>query len=446
LAFFCVRGNKMINLKKLKKRGFQEIDFYLDLFTSKVTIKKSKQKNVKEVYVSDAYGDKIRTSNMILGNQSHITLDDADYVPLKEVKKALRKFLNSSNKRKIWDKKAKKVVSVEYAEKEMIKMLKNSGEILVGGKNSKIKNQNSAKLFVKGIGQMDFLKKGVLMLGKRDLSLPCGEYINFNEIENIINEFIILEKTKKSKFSFFKKWKKKTLVVNFLLWANITLGALAVLLSNGSKLQKEKDEYYENYEISIFKEEPVLETEEEIIKRVTSEFHVGKKIVVEKGTEYYSSSDHQYANDVTKGTIGSELRPVTDYEISHFSILSGKEILKTASENGDNLYDEINNARKDYDCEYDELDIQVHISSPETGWVTLQDLVSEEELLPKQTGDTISMEKQFDKINKNVVSNNLMKQKETLINLKRNYLKESLAILQNMKKGNEKNLYRTLKK
>ena len=61
----------MINLKKLKKRGFQEIDFYLDLFTSKVTIKKSKQKNVKEVYVSDAYGDKIRTSNMILGNQSH---------------------------------------------------------------------------------------------------------------------------------------------------------------------------------------------------------------------------------------------------------------------------------------------------------------------------------------------------------------------------------------
>lgn len=416
-----IGGNFMINIKKFQKKRIEEIDFCLDLSNcNKIMLSTEKQKNDKRVDIIDPFGRNVRTSNILLGkNKYNILLEDGEYIPLKEIKNSLKKFFDNPT-RKIVCKGTKKVVSSKEASEKIIKMLKNSGEILVGTKHSKIKNQNTAKVYVKGKGHSSFIKKGVFLLGNKGIELSCGEYINTKELDEILNEFTILENSKGCSFPFFKNKRRLKLGIYFLISA--MLASVGIFIGKGEKNSQKKYAFYQNYNMSFTEDEPIMETEEEIIKRVTSQFQIGSKIEIKEGIKYYSSSDYMYNNKSISETIGNEIRSEGQYEINRLAILEGQTIISTSNEPGNTFYDQIKD-NLDNEEDLESFDYRIHLTSPETGWVNIQDLLDEKELTSKQIGNKVVIEKEYKPINKNL---SIREQKVQLLRLKRQYLIKAL--------------------
>lgn len=150
----------------------------------------------------------MRSSNIMLGNDNK-NLQDGVYVNEDEIKNALSKYLNESGENKvIKSKKTGRKVSVDEILEKTFKCLKNSSVIKLGEKNSKIKNQDSRTVYIKGTGIKNFKRAGILMLGNKGFKLPCGEYILEEELQNALKEYVFSnekkdEKTKSSE-EFFK--------------------------------------------------------------------------------------------------------------------------------------------------------------------------------------------------------------------------------------------------
>ena len=150
----------------------------------------------------------MRSSNIMLGNNNK-NLQDGVYVNEDEIKNALSKYLNESSENKvIKSKKTGIKVSVDEILEKTFKCLKNSSVIKLGEKNSKIKNQDSRTVYIKGTGIKNFKRAGILMLGNKGFKLPCGEYILEEELQNALKEYVFSneKKDEKSKSSeeFFK--------------------------------------------------------------------------------------------------------------------------------------------------------------------------------------------------------------------------------------------------
>lgn len=150
----------------------------------------------------------MRSSNIMLGNDNK-NLQDGVYVNEDEIKNALSKYLNESSENKvIKSKKTGRKVSVDEILEKTFKCLKNSSVIKLGEKNSKIKNQDSRTVYIKGTGIKNFKRAGILMLGNKGFKLPCGEYILEEELQNALKEYVFSneKKDKKTKSSeeFFK--------------------------------------------------------------------------------------------------------------------------------------------------------------------------------------------------------------------------------------------------
>ena len=68
--------------------------------------------------------------------------------------------------------------------------MKDSSVIKLGEKNSKIKNQDSRTVYIKGTGIKNFKRAGILMLGNKGFKLPCGEYILEEELQKALEEYV----------------------------------------------------------------------------------------------------------------------------------------------------------------------------------------------------------------------------------------------------------------
>ena len=150
----------------------------------------------------------MRSSNVMLGNDNK-NLQDGVYVNEDEIKNALSKYLNESSENKvIKSKKTGRKVSVDEILEKTFKCLKNSSSIKLGEKNSKIKNQDSRTVYIKGTGIKNFKRAGILMLGNKGFKLPCGEYILEEELQKALEEYAFSKEKKnekpKSSEEFFK--------------------------------------------------------------------------------------------------------------------------------------------------------------------------------------------------------------------------------------------------
>ena len=150
----------------------------------------------------------MKSSNIMLGNDNK-NLQDGVYVNEDEIKNALSKYLNESGENKvIKSKKTGRKVSVDEILEKTFKCLKNSSVIKLGEKNSKIKNQDSRTVYIKGTGIKNFKRAGILMLGNKGFKLPCGEYILEEELQNALEEYVFSNERKdekpKSSEEFFK--------------------------------------------------------------------------------------------------------------------------------------------------------------------------------------------------------------------------------------------------
>lgn len=150
----------------------------------------------------------MRSSNIMLGNDNK-NLQDGVYVNEDEIKNALSKYLNESGENKvIKSKKTGRKVSVDEILEKTFKCLKDSSVIKLGEKNSKIKNQDSRTVYIKGTGIKNFKRAGILMLGNKGFKLPCGEYILEEELQNALKEYVFSNEKKdekpKSSEEFFK--------------------------------------------------------------------------------------------------------------------------------------------------------------------------------------------------------------------------------------------------
>ena len=150
----------------------------------------------------------MRSSNIMLGNDNK-NLQDGVYVNEDEIKNALSKYLNESGENKvIKSKKTGRKVSVDEILEKTFKCLKDSSVIKLGEKNSKIKNQDSRTVYIKGTGIKNFKRAGILMLGNKGFKLPCGEYILEEELQKALEEYVFSNEKKneqtKSSEEFFK--------------------------------------------------------------------------------------------------------------------------------------------------------------------------------------------------------------------------------------------------
>lgn len=382
--------------EKRIKKGYQEIDFCLDVVPSPIiTISEGKNAN-KKVFITTQYLEMAETSNIMLGKNKYQTvLENTEYLSLKEVKKAIKSLLTFENGEEIYTRDTKERIAPEEVTERIIQNLKSRGELLIGTKNKKIRNQNTAKIFVKGMNQTDFIKKGILMLGNKGIELPCGEYINRDALEESLYDFIIL-KPKRKPLLKRKKSKKK-----WHLWPMALAGTMIASMGfnapHSKKIEEEKNKSsnFQEQVIEYTKEVPILENEEQMKERVLSQIEIGKSIDVKSGTTYYAASDYQYGGDNKKGMIGAKIRPETEYTVSEFSIINEGVIQKTETQIGQNLYETIQDCETEYAPNNENTDYMLHLSSPETGWINVNEIIDLENEQPKILETQLITEKEY---------------------------------------------------
>lgn len=120
-----------------------------------------------------------RTSNIMMGyNKDKIDLGNGNYLLLSEMVQAIKQSLQESGpNKKIACKRTGKVVSPSELLSDISDIVKQDSVIRLDGPSDKIVNQSSQKLSIKGEGKKEFIRKGIMMLGRNGIKLPNGEYV-----------------------------------------------------------------------------------------------------------------------------------------------------------------------------------------------------------------------------------------------------------------------------
>lgn len=426
--------------KKRIKKGYKEIDLCIDLISNyTITIEEEEKNANKRVFINDKYGKIIRTSNIFLGkNIYEHQLKNTEYLPLKEIKKELKKIFTFENGEEIYTRNTKEGITSEEAIQRIIQNLKNSGELLIGTQNKNIRNQNTAKLYIKGTNQTHFIKKGVLMLGNKGIELPCGEYISRDELEKALYDFIVLKPKRKPLLKRRKKHKKK-----WHLWpmalAGTIIASMGINVSNNEADEEISTKCYE-YTAKEIKKEPILETPQETAERVLSQFEIGQKINIKTGTEYHTSSDYQYVKEDSKGVIGSDLRPEGDYKLEKISVIEDGCILKTEDIEGENLYNVLNNTSNEYMTNYENMECVFHLTSPETGWIDAKSILDASDFVPEEIGMKTMVGKEYSGVIENFDGTITLEDTENTITLE-NVTMENLMQNGGIIEGNDHQEY-----
>lgn len=394
----------------------------------------------KATYVSNENINDARSSNIMMGyNKSNIVLPDGTYVHTKEVEEALNKYISNIGPDEVivCKKTGKKVESSEIL--NLVKEISNSKASLqvqadlieynrrkkkkkkaVEEKNeqdsSDEKEKNSSKdtndekvnkvikavqtISVKGEGKNDYKKYGLMMI-KDGVNLGNGVYVNYDEIEKALKNYVIGKEVvqppeppkpeppkpepPKPEPTISSKSKNGKFVLAPII------AALALSAASGMKVQSPHEEEVKNtkqvnginWQIQGYSEEDVLECEEEINKRINSEMVIGNKVNLDKGFTYYDSEDYEYGGSDRSWEIGSKTREPGEYTVDMVSVLHDGNITKVYSEQDKSVNDILVEVSDEYGIPEEELMPMIHIGCPDSGWVHLDDLITEEQKEPQ---------------------------------------------------------------
>ena len=387
----------------------------------------------KATYVSNENINDARSSNIMMGyNKSNIVLPDGTYVHTKEVEEALNKYISNIGPDEVivCKKTGKKVESSEIL--NLVKEISNSKASLqvqadlieynrrkkkkaAEEKNeqdsSDEKEKNSSKdtndekvnkvikavqtISVKGEGKNDYKKYGLMMI-KDGVNLGNGVYVNYDEIEKALKNYVIgkevvqpPEPPKPEPPKPEPPISSKSKSGKFVLAPIIA--ALALSAASGMKVQSPHEEEVKNtkqvnsinWQIQGYSEEDVLECEEEINKRINSEMVIGNKVNLDKGFTYYDSEDYEYGGSDRSWEIGSKTREPGEYTVDMVSVLHDGNITKVYSEQDKSVNDILVEVSDEYGIPEEELMPMIHIGCPDSGWVHLDDLITEEQKEPQ---------------------------------------------------------------
>lgn len=204
--------NNESEIERLRKEGYTEEQIKVELEKlSKIRLQegsinpKQPNRQDKSVYITSSDGKAIdkRTSSLMLGKNLEkdgsikVELSDGSYISELEVKTAIDNMLNSVEKDQVvLSKRTGKRVNNDEIEK-MLAVTKKAGKLTLGGSSPNIINQDSRTWTVTGKGKVEPKKAGVMMLGNVKMQLPCGDYVNYEELKKALDDFIVMTPPKK---------------------------------------------------------------------------------------------------------------------------------------------------------------------------------------------------------------------------------------------------------
>lgn len=196
---------------------------------------------------------------------------------------------------------------------------------------------------------------------------------------------------------------RKGRVPHRLLKLLSSLLLIIFLLLSGLDITDEKvqEKYTEfkktaSYSVSELEEieRYIMESDDEVVKRIMSNIIVDHPAYVEPGVTYHESSDYDRGGKNATGTFGKGIRPSGEYNVDSISIiLPSGEIIDTW-ETDTNLDKYLETVSKTYNIPVEELTVRIHLGSPVAGWVDFEDIGSKEEKEPKVKQTKIELEEQ----------------------------------------------------
>lgn len=380
--------------ERLKREGYteEEINVILDDI-SKINISSapmSAGRDDRSVRVSDSSGRDMKTSSIMMGyNKDGVQLGNGEFINFAEVEHAMRQavFPNDENRKVIY-KVTGKVVSVDEMVSLVFNVLKEKEQIILGGKSDKITNQQTAKFSIKGADSDKVYDKGVFMLGNDDLQLANGVYIKAEELEKALADYVVIkpselpfvkdtEKSRKNDNNEINEKKKcvkmervKVKIAPLILAGTMFLASVAPGL------------VVKDYKDSVKSVGIVAEQIDETIEK-SVDFTTGQKVIVDEGVEYHRTSDWQYRGNDVSASFGNDERAAGTYTLDYFSVIHNGNIIKVECKEGQNLSDMIDKVCAENNIEPSELDIKFHIGGPVSGWVSMDDIAQDNQIVQK---------------------------------------------------------------
>lgn len=432
--------------EELKRKGYteEEIQVYLD-DVSKLEISdnpRGERRDDRTVSAVDSAGVSQRICPIIMGfNKQGITLENGEYLSWEEVEQTLQSTLNNVEEEVTYvSKNEGKVVDPAVIVTDIFKR-STEKTYLTQIPVPDIANQEAVQMIIHDEKKGEF-PKGVSFLGKDGLQLPSGAYVSRTEIETALKDYAIMkepepiitppkeetpiipippvigedepivtppeqekdpiekdpekETTKENEvFRVIKRYFYKTSLIPLIV------GVAAQILSGFGRTDIiQQQEYLRKadrlkYGIQqILEEKDILETPEEVAKRMFEDIDTGQKVDVDKGVPYYSSSDHEYGGSNKKGVFGEGLREQGDYNVDGFSILKDGKIHEVEWNENINLYETLEKISKETNTPIDELIPMLHVGGPVSGWVDARDLFTENEKEQQKTDKIIILDEE----------------------------------------------------
>lgn len=348
-----------------------------------------------------------RSSNIMLGyDRDGLKLENGDYVLLKEIQDALNVVLSTNEEnKKIVCLRNGKVVKPEKAVQDIESMVKQAAVIRLDGKSDKITNQDSQKISLKGAQKVEYVRKGLAMLGNDGIRLPNGEYVQAVEVQKALKDYVFLKAPEP-----IPNVKKKVVLRSKTKWRSwpILLAAVMLIISmiGITPSKTVVDKVVEQcssleFQLDSYRNVDVLENAEEVAARVQSEFEIGKPATVNEGVTYHESSDFDFGGASKYGTFGNGLRDAGSYTTDLFSIIYNGNIVKVSNLAGANLWDVVSNTAKELGVEASDLVVRVHLGGPVSGWVDITDLVDENDLTPQVIAEKTVIDEQINGVQDN---------------------------------------------
>lgn len=442
--------------EELLKKGYTEEQIKVALESlSRVSVSPgpmAPNRDDRSVRVKDASGKEKRTTSIMMGyNKSGIRLENGEYVSFTEFEEAIKESMASDKEDEVYvcRKTGKKVEPIEIVESIFQDVIKAQSSLVLSEDNV-ITNQVSKKVVIREPHLNKTINKGILMLGNAGIQLPNGDYVFLPELQVALNDYVkmslkgnpglqeleseekeeepeLLEPEEKEekpekldpypekeeepevldpqpkrekpkrpiepeKHRVIKRIKKKINLIPLIV------GAVAVLLTGfGMKDQITTKEIQSisqsvDFEAIGISEEEVLETQEEVVRRVASEIETGQKLEVQEGVTYHESSNYKYGGADASGEFGSDLRKAGNYTVDYISVLYEGKIVQVELDQGKNLGDVLDQVSSDLGVPVSELEPMVHLGGPVSGWVSADDLYRTEELTPQITDTKIVLD------------------------------------------------------
>ena len=160
----------------------------LDVKTESINSELDRQD--KSVSVVDSNGNATRTSSIMMGyNRKGIVLNDGTYVTEEKLKEAILSAIANVTDGEVVVKRTGLKVKPEDINTLIDLVKASAGSIVIGNSSDKVTNQDSVEWGLRG-NNGTTINKGVAFLGNRGIVLDSGEYINLEELQKVISEYL----------------------------------------------------------------------------------------------------------------------------------------------------------------------------------------------------------------------------------------------------------------